>query len=422
LAIGDKVSIGGLTFTASAAILGSDLADLFSNLQDGKTPSSPVSGAFTGALKGFSSASKSGSTVAFTSTATGTNVTDLSATPLSTSIDLVQGKDTPQEIVRAINLSATVNATGIKASLANTGDATNPYRIVLSGNLGASNAFTLEAVDKNSPNGNLISFDPLLNQPADDAMVNVNGVNYKRTSNTLTDVIPGVTLNLKGLTGATPATLDLTRDDSALKTNINALVAAYNDAITMFGVVSDPKSTVETYGATLVGNSLVTSLKQQLRSMFSGESSAAKGAVSVKSLWQIGISVDQKGVMSLDNAKLDGALQNNYNDVMVSFTGGYNKVSTYVSMPNAGFANDAYLKINKLLSNTGPMTTQTDNANKQNTKYKDDLTKLQTRMDSMLARYTKQFASMNSMVGNVNSQKTSLKSSFDGMMATYTNK
>jgi hypothetical protein len=39
-----------------------------------------------------------------------------------------------------------------------------------------------------------------------------------------------------------------------------------------------------------------------------------------------------------------------------------------------------------------------------------------------LARYTKQFAAMNSFVGNTNSQKTSLKSSFDGMMAMYTNK
>jgi len=50
------------------------------------------------------------------------------------------------------------------------------------------------------------------------------------------------------------------------------------------------------------------------------------------------------------------------------------------------------------------------------------LTKLQARMDTLLARYQKQFASMDSMVGSVNSQKTSLKSTFDGMMASYTNK
>jgi flagellar capping protein FliD len=43
-------------------------------------------------------------------------------------------------------------------------------------------------------------------------------------------------------------------------------------------------------------------------------------------------------------------------------------------------------------------------------------------MDSLLARYQKQFAAMNSLVGSVNSQKTSLKSSFDGMMASLTGK
>jgi flagellar capping protein FliD len=43
-------------------------------------------------------------------------------------------------------------------------------------------------------------------------------------------------------------------------------------------------------------------------------------------------------------------------------------------------------------------------------------------MDILLARYQKQFAAMNSLVGNVNSQKTSLKSSFDGMMASLTGK
>jgi flagellar capping protein FliD len=65
---------------------------------------------------------------------------------------------------------------------------------------------------------------------------------------------------------------------------------------------------------------------------------------------------------------------------------------------------------------------QSNSATTQNTKYKDDLAKLQTRMDALLTRYQKQFASMDSLVGNINSQKTSLKSSFDGMMASLTGK
>jgi flagellar capping protein FliD len=43
-------------------------------------------------------------------------------------------------------------------------------------------------------------------------------------------------------------------------------------------------------------------------------------------------------------------------------------------------------------------------------------------MDALLARYQKQFASMDSLVGSVNSQKTSLKSTFEGMMANLTGK
>jgi flagellar hook-associated protein 2 len=85
-------------------------------------------------------------------------------------------------------------------------------------------------------------------------------------------------------------------------------------------------------------------------------------------------------------------------------------------------AGDAVRKLTTILGATGALVAQTSNAETQNNKYKTDLTKLQTRMDALLVRYQKQFAAMDSLVGNVNSQKTSLKSSFDGMMAMYTNK
>ena len=68
------------------------------------------------------------------------------------------------------------------------------------------------------------------------------------------------------------------------------------------------------------------------------------------------------------------------------------------------------------------MLNQSTNADKQNSKYKEDLNKLDKRMEALLSRYTKQFAAMDSLVGQVNNQKTSLKSTFDGMMAAYTNK
>ena len=75
-----------------------------------------------------------------------------------------------------------------------------------------------------------------------------------------------------------------------------------------------------------------------------------------------------------------------------------------------------------MLGANGILTSQSTSATTQNTKYQDDLTKLQTRMDLVLKRYQKQFAAMDSLVGSVNSQKTSLKSTFDGMMASMSGK
>lgn len=258
------------------------------------------------------------------------------------------------------------------------------------------------------------------NQTAVDAQVKVDGINYTRSSNTLTDVVKGVTFNLKSTTySGSPATIQLTRDNTAVTTNINTLVSSYNDAMSMLSVVSDPKSTVPTYGATLVGDSTVRMVKQQLKNLFFGTSSTP--GTSMGALWQLGISVDQTGTLSADSTKLSTALTNNYDDVVKTLTGNQNNVTAYGTTP-AGIAGDAYRKLDKLLSSTGPLLTQSQNATTQNTKYQDDLTKLNTRMDSLLARYQKQFATMNSLVGSINSQKTSLKSTFDGMMATYTGK
>jgi flagellar hook-associated protein 2 len=254
--------------------------------------------------------------------------------------------------------------------------------------------------------------------PASDAVFSINGINMTRNTNTVTDAIAGVTLSLRAPTSGT-ATLDMTRDTAGLSTKMTDLVTAYNDANDLLNQVSDPKSTLDTYGATLVGDSTVRLVRQQLRSLFQGASSTPGSSVSA--FWQLGLSVDEKGKMSLDSAKLDSSLSNHFSDVVKSLTGNYDNLSAYSKAP-AGLMGDAVRKLSNLLDPKGTLMTQSESASSQNTKYQKDLTDLQTRMDSLLARYTKQFAAMDSLVGQVNSQKTSLKSTFEGMMAAYTNK
>ncbi len=335
-------------------------------------------------------------------------------------IVLAAGQDTPQNMVNAIN-----NAnSGVTASLvSNAEGSTYPYKIFLTGPSGAPSEFSLSV---NYGAGDQVMVSPKLrfsagnqtNQTAADAKLKVDGITFTRSSNTLTDVVPGLTFNLKGTT-STSAAVDLTRDTTAIKEKLNAMVTAYNDAITIMGEVSNPKSEFETYGATLVGDSTVRSLKQQLRQMIMGPSSTPGSNVSA--MWQMGISVSELGTMSIDNTKLDTALTNNYSDVVKTFTGNQNGLTIYSPAPG-GIAGDAVRKLTTMLGPKGILVSQSTSATTQNTKYKADLEKLQTRMDALLARYQKQFASMDSMVGNVNSQKTSLKSTFEGMMANLTGK
>lgn len=335
-------------------------------------------------------------------------------------IVLADGNDTPQKMVDAINQA---NA-GVTASLvANPEGSTYPYKIFLAGPTGGDTAFSLSvnygAGDEVMVQTGLkFSAANPVNQTASDAKVKVDGITFTRSTNTLTDVVPGLTLNLKDTT-STPATLGLSRDTSAIKDKLNALVTAYNDAVTIMGEVSNPKSTFDTYGATLVGDSTVRSIKQQLRQMIMGASSTPGSAVGA--MWQMGISVSEQGVMSIDDTKLDTALAKNYSDVVKTFTGNQNGLTIY-SPAAGGVAGDAVRKLTKMLGPEGILVAQSQSAEKQNSKYQLDLEKLGIRMDTLLKRYQKQFASMDSLVGSVNSQKTSLKSTFEGMMAGLTGK
>jgi flagellar hook-associated protein 2 len=320
--------------------------------------------------------------------------------------------DTPAGVVDAINNSGR----GYKAQLINDGSSA-PFKVMITGANGATEGFSISSTDTA---GN--AFGTGLTVPsgygAADASVVVDGISYTRKSNLITDIIPGVTLSLKGVT-TSAASISMDRDTTDLKTRLNALVVAYNDFNDIVNQTTDPKSALETYGNTLVGDSTVRMIRQQMRSLLFSPSSTPGRSVSALS--QLGYSLNEKGILSLDAAKLDTVIQNNFEDVTKLFTGGYNNLSTYSSL-RAGIAGDAVKKLTDMLSSTGQLATKTNNANTENDKYRVRLVALQTRMDALLARYQKQFASMESLVGSVNSQKTSLKSTFDGMMAMYTNK
>jgi flagellar hook-associated protein 2 len=422
---GDTVTVNGLTLTANKSLNASEVGELFDQLPSGTQASTINStelatyGTFSGVFAtGYSSGVNTNGVVTLTST--DNNAVDIASptgTQFSNTIAVAATATTPAGIVAAIN-SANL---GITAQLVNTGNIATPYRIMVTGASGASNAFSLTSLKADGGGGEVtgISFGKIL-QSSQDATFNVNGMSMTSSKNTVTDAIAGTTLSFNSITTAgVPANLVFSRDTSSISTKLNALVTAYNDANTMLGVVSDPKSTVETYGATLVGNSMVGSVRSQMRQLISGNSTTPAGGLSA--LRDIGFNLDQKGVLSIDKTKLDSALKNNFDNVVTLVTGNRENQSKFSILPS-GVAGEAVKKLTALLDTTAPLTTQSTNLTTKISEYKKQLDKLDVRMTDLLARYNKQFATMESMVGQSKSLQTSLKSTFDGMMATYTNK
>jgi len=429
---GDTVTVNGLTLTANKSLSASEVGELFDELSTtsagaeaaGGIEASAINstalatyGTFSGKfLTGYSSGVNNNGVVTLTSTTN--NATDITApagTQFSNTIDVAAASTTPAGIVAAI-ISANL---GISAQLINTGNIATPYRIMVTGATGASNAFSLASLKVGGGEVTEVSFGKNL-QSAQDAIFNVDGMAMTSSKNTVTDAIAGATLNLTATTTPNvPANLVFSRDTSSISTKLNALVTAYNDVNTMLGVVSDPKSTVETYGATLVGNSVVGSVRNQIRQFITGNSTTPAGGLSA--LRDIGFNIDQKGVLSIDKTKLDNSLKNNFDSVVTLVTGNRENQSNFSVLPS-GVAGESVKKLTALLDTTAPLTTQSTSLTAKISDYKKQLDRLDSRMTDLLARYNKQFAAMESLVGKSKSLQTSLKSSFEGMMAMYTNK
>jgi flagellar hook-associated protein 2 len=325
-------------------------------------------------------------------------------------IAIAAGKDTPAGIVSTINGAKL----GVTAQLVNTGDATAPYKIVVTGKTGAANSFTLSS-DTVTTSG--LNFGTAIGTAAD-ASLKINGVSMTRPTNSVDDAIPGVTLSIKALSTG-EATLDLNRDTSSVKTKLQDLVSAYNDVESVLSDATNKDSKVEGYGASLVGDSLVQKIRSQVRGIFTSTSSTP--GTNITALRDVGITITKEGKMELDATKADTALATQFDDMVKMLSQNRTVPTTLKTLPS-GLAGDAVKTLDDMINFNSSIGTQTRNTTDQIAKYKTDLQKLDERMTLLLSRYNKQFSAMDGLVGQTNSMKTSLKSTFEGMMAAYTNK
>ncbi|MHC4704172.1 MAG: flagellar filament capping protein FliD, partial [Planctomycetota bacterium] len=157
-------------------------------------------------------------------------------------------------------------------------------------------------------------------QSAQDSQIRVDGYPagdwIERSSNTIDDVIQGITLHLHDTTDASGEQVTLTRDIASVKEKLNSMVEAYNAVAQYIKEKTGYNDVVQTAGL-LMGDYVVSGIRSQLLTpLISQTSGFITDVDSFLMPGQIGLELDKDGVLSLNTNVFDEAIAEDYMGVL----------------------------------------------------------------------------------------------------------
>lgn len=186
----------------------------------------------------------------------------------------------------------------------------------------------------------------------------VDGIPISSASNTVSNVISGVTLSLGSPSPATPVTVNVSPDTTQATSAINNLVSAYNTVITeinsQFNVASDGSG-----GGPLETDNSLRDVQAQLLGALSYSVPGNSGIVNLAS---IGVNFNNDGTLSVDSSALNSALSSNFSAVqnlLQNSTNGFSQnLSTVLSNINSPGTGILSLDLQSVTSTSQGITSQ----------------------------------------------------------------
>ena len=306
---------------------------------------------------------------------------------------------------------------GVSASILNTGSEISPQlRLVLSSNeTGLNQAISIVSDDTTL---NMVSTGVDTFQAAQDSEVvlgvtdagaGTTAITINRSSNTLSDVVAGLTFNLHAVDASNPVTISVTQDNGAIKEAISDFVKGYNDIITFVNERTFYNTETKERGI-FVGESLARNVLDRVReSVFSHIS----GLTVFTGASQIGFETQTSdGTIKLNEATLDAALSTNFSAVRDLFvqnaTTGTNGIAQLVVQAIDGLDD----------IDTGSLTRRQNALTKQ----VNELTNQISLKEEALARFEEQqrlkFANLDGLLARLQSQLNLLQNGFPAINGT----
>ncbi len=297
------------------------------------------------------------------------------------------------DVATALNqLGAPINATILSDGVSQYLEVTNSQTGFPIGT-NAANALTVTETDTGTQGQdlNLAVF-----QQAANAGVTIDNLPTTQTSNTVTGLIPGVTLNLNSIDAA-PENLAIATDATTTATNLQTFVTAYNTLNTSLQAELAPPVTTNADGSTsaqpaaLSNDAAVLSLEQQMQQILT---TIVPGVSGFNSLASIGItSSDQDGSISIDTDLLNNALNSNPSAVNQLFAQASTGIAAAFDTLASTYADPA----------TGALTQESQQLNTRIQQMTQQQTQMQAELTTYQASLQEQFANMEQIVSNFKS-------------------
>lgn len=339
----------------------------------------------------------------------------------SMTLNITEDNDDLSSIVDAIN-NAEDNP-GLTATVINTGEEGGSKIVFSSKDTGVENKIE---IDTSGMTGQLASLaykegmtgskvDQM--QEAQDARIKIdNFTTVTSSNNTFEDVIEGVTLNLKKLTGTSGSgnaetddvdvksvKITIENNEKSTKDSLKSFVDAYNGLIAttdkLTGFDPDKEPDDPNRAGALNGDSLTRSVLSQMRGLMN-EPIEVNGKM--YQLSDFGISVQRDGKLELedDSDKLDDIISENFN-----------VIGQFFGQEDTGFLAKADKLLDSFTDKTdGALSVKEDTLKERQKSLDDDMAQLDKRMKAYEDRTYKQFVAMDEAIGQMKNQLNSMMS------------
>ncbi|MCX7902003.1 MAG: flagellar filament capping protein FliD, partial [Burkholderiaceae bacterium] len=293
------------------------------------------------------------------------------------------GTGTLQELRDEINAAGV----GVRASLVNDG---GQLRLVLNASAtGTAHAFTVEV-----GSGLTISFTQT--QSAQDAQFSVNGLALTSPSNTVKDVLEGVTLNLAQL-GSAEVVIDSAPEK--VKEAVAAFVKAYNDLESLIQELTKYDPATKT-AAILNGESTLRRIQTQLRELVTASRGAPPG--DFERLSQVGIEIQRDGTLRLNDSQFTNAVAADAAKVARLFT------ATSAVAAEQGFAVRLRAQVQEMLAPQGLLAARQDGLRASIRTLDQQQERMEARLALVEKRLLAQFSKLDALLTTRQQQSAAL--------------